>query len=173
MEDGLVRVPIGTCTCPGTPHADGDEVYLRPKLGMARALAVIRGAAVDDVAVAEMQLAIGYTRFGIADWNLSNGDGRTMPIDGDHLAKFAEDDPRSILVALKGDELYAKEVVVPLVTMAAVSSQTSPATGETSATTGTASSTKRRKRSKRSSTTTTQTDGTVTITASLDGDSSS
>lgn len=173
MEDLPVEVAIGPCTCPGTPHEDGDKVYLRPKLGMARALAVIRTAAFDDVAVAEMQLAIGYARFGIVDWNLSNGDGKRMPVDGDHLSKFAEEDPRAVIVALKGDDMYADEVLAPLRTMAANSSRTTQTTDETSATNGTPSSTSRRKPSKRSSTTTTQTDDTEPITPSLAGASSS
>lgn len=173
MEDGMVTVPLGPCMCPGTPHPDGDEVQLRPKLGMARALAVIRTAAFDDVAVAEMQLAIGYARFGIAGWNLSNGDGKTMEVDGEHLTAFAETDPRAVLVALRGDELYADEVLAPLRTMAVASSRTTPTTDATSATNGTPASTRRRKPSKPSLTTTTQTGDTVTITGSLDGGSSS
>jgi len=31
-------------------------------------MAAIRGATIEDVEVAEMQLAVGYVRFGIADW---------------------------------------------------------------------------------------------------------
>ena len=30
----LVPVPVGDCRCPGTPHEDGDVVFLYPKLGM-------------------------------------------------------------------------------------------------------------------------------------------
>ncbi len=167
-----VRVPLGPCTCPGTPH-EQDEVHLRPKLGMARALAIIRTLPVNDLAVTEMQLALGYARFGIESWNLSNGTGLPMEVDGEHLTRFAEEDPRAIVVAMRGDELYADEVMAPLRSLGAASSQTSPETDETLATTGTKSSTTRRKRSRRSSTTTTPTGDTVTITASLDGDSSS
>jgi len=171
MEEGLVRVPLGPCTCPGTPH-EQDEVYLRPKLGMARALAIIKELPVEDMAVTEMQLILGYARFGIAEWNLSNGTGQPMPVDTEHLERFVNEDSRVILVSSRGDQLYAGEVTAPLLTMAGVSSTSSSATGETSPTSGT----KRRpsrKRSKRSSTTTTQTVGTATTTASLDGDSSS
>ena len=31
---------MGACRCPGTPHPDGDTVYLRPKLGLAAGIAV-------------------------------------------------------------------------------------------------------------------------------------
>ncbi len=169
-----IRVPIGPCACDGTPHADGDYVELRPKLGMARAMAVIQGATFNDIKVAEMQLAIGYARFGIADWNLSNGDGKKQELDGEHLQAFAEDDPRALLVAMKGDSLYADEVLAPLLIVGGVSSPTTPTTVATSATNGTKRSTpRRRKPSKPSSTTTTPTGDTVTITASLDGGSSS
>jgi len=172
MEDGLVRVPLGPCTCPGTPH-EQDEVYLRPKLGMARALAIIRTLPVNDIAVTEMQLALGYARFGIESWNLSNGTGKPMEVDGEHLTRFAEEDPRAIVVAMRGDDLYSEEVMAPLRSMAAASSPTSSTTDETSATNGTKSSTKRRKRSKQSSTSTTPTADTETTTESPAGDSSS
>ena len=172
MEDGLVQVLLGPCTCPGTPH-ERDEVYLRPKLGMARALAIIKTLPVNDMAVTEMQLALGYARFGIESWNLSNGTGQPMEVDGEHLTRFAEEDPRAIVVAMRGDDLYSEEVMAPLRSMAAASSPTSATTDATSASTGTPPSTTRRKRSRPSSTSTTPTDDTVTITASLDGGSSS
>lgn len=171
MEEGLVRVPLGPCTCPGTPH-EQDEVFLRPKLGMARALAIIKELPVDDMAVTEMQLILGYARFGIAAWNLSNGTGQPMPVDTEHLERFVNEDSRVILVSSRGDQLYAGEVTAPLLTMAAVSSTSSPATDGTSPTSGTKRSPSR-KRSRRSSTTTTPTADTETTTESPAGDSSS
>ena len=169
--EDLVRVPLGPCTCPGTPH-EQDEVFLRPKLGMARALAIIKELQSDDMAVAEMQLVLGYSRFGIAAWNLSNGTGEPMAVDAEHLAKFADSDPRAMLVAMKGDDLYSGEVTAPLLMMARISSTSSAATDETSATSGTKPP-RSRKRSKRSLTTTTPTDDTEPTTGSLAGDSSS
>jgi hypothetical protein len=139
---------------------------------MARALAIIKQLPVDDMAVTEMQLILGYARFGIESWNLSNGTGLPMPVDPEHLERFVEDDPRVILVSSKGDELYASEVTGPLLMMAGGSSTSTSETGATSATSGTRPP-RSRKRSKPSSTTTTPTGDTVTITASLDGDSSS
>lgn len=173
MSDERIEVAIGPCACPGTPHADGDRVYLRPKLGMARALAVIKGSTFNDLAVAEMQLAVGYARYGIEDWNLTNGNGQKMELDGDHLEKFAEEDPRAILVALRGDDLYADEVLRPLVSLGAVSSPTTPTIAATSAMNGTSKSTRRQKPSKQSLTTTTPTEDTETTTPSPAGDSSS
>jgi hypothetical protein len=140
---------------------------------MARAMAVIRKAALDDLEVAEMQLAIGYTRFGIAGWNLMNGDGSIRPMDGDHLEEFAENDPRSIIIAMRGDALYSQEVMNPLAMMGAVSSPNSSATNGTSRTNGTKRLTRRPKQSKPSSTSITETVGTETTSASLDGDSNS
>jgi len=160
-EKKPVRVPLGPCTCPNKPH-DEDWVELRPRLGMARALAVIRGAALSDVEVAEMQLAIGYVRFGVQDWNLSNGDDQTRALDGEHLADFAENDPRSLIVALQGDPLYSDEVMRPLRMMGEASSPSSSDTGRTSAANGAQRSSKRPKRSKRSSTSITRTDDTGT-----------
>jgi len=173
MQDENVRVELGPCTCPGTPHAGGDWVALRPKLGMARAMAVIRGAVLADVAVAEMQLAVGYTRFGIAEWNLSNGSGEAQELDDEHLHAFAETDPRSIVVALRADPLYSEEVMAPLLIMGAASSPASADTNSTSVTSGTTKSGKRPRRSRRSSTSTTPTVGTGATTVSLDGGSSS
>lgn len=171
--NGLVQVPLGACTCPNTPHPDGDYVKLLPKLGMARSLAVIRSSAFDDIALAEMALGVGYARFGIVEWNLVDEAGKDVPIDGDSLERFSETDPRTIMVAIKGDELYGAEVVAPLAAMARSSSRATSSSEPTSATNGTRSSTKSRRRLKPSSTTTTPTDDTVTISASLDGGSSS
>lgn len=171
-KNGLVRVPLGACTCPNTPHPDGDYVELLPKLGMARSLAVIRTSALDDLALAEMSLSVGYARFGIAAWNLVDDSG-PMEVNGDNLEVFSQSDPRTIMVAIKGDELYGKEVVAPLVAMASVSSPPTSINEQTSATNGTNSSTKSRKRSKPSLTSITPTEDTATTSALPAGDSSS
>jgi len=163
MEDEKqpVRVLLGPCTCPNKPH-DEDWVELRPRLGMARSLAVIRGTSLADLEVAEMQLAVGYVRFGVQDWNLSNGDGQTRAIDGEHLSDFAENDPRSLIVAMAGDPLYSDEVMRPLRMMGEASSPSLSDTERTSAANGAQKSSKPRKRSKRSLTSTTRTDDTGT-----------
>lgn len=171
-KNGLVQVSLGACTCPGTPHPDGDYVKLLPKLGMARSLAVIRASAVDDIALAEMALGVGYARFGITEWNLV-GDEGPLEVNGETLERFSESDPRTIMVAIKGDELYGAEVIAPLAAMARSSSPPTSTTDATSATNGTSSSTKSRRRSKPSSTTTIQTADTAPTSVSLDGDSSS
>ena len=42
MSTDPVAVGVGACQCPGTPHPDGDVVYLRPQLGLAAGIAIQR-----------------------------------------------------------------------------------------------------------------------------------
>lgn len=166
MSD-LIPVPLGPCTCPETPHADGDIVYLRPKLGLARAMAVISGASSDfsDEAAIAFALTAGYPRYGIADWNLTNGTGAKQPLDAEHLDRFTNGDPRAMLVAIQGNDLYSEEVTGPLVALAKTSSLGTSTSESTSAANGTKPSTKNRKQSKRSLTSITPTDDTATTSA--------
>ena len=167
MSDKLVPVPIGPCRCSGTPHEGGDVVYLRPKLGLGRAMAVINGAAGDfgDEEAVAFALTAGYPRYGIADWNLTNGDGKKQPIDGEHLLRFTNEDPRAMQVAIRGNELYSEEVTGPLVALAQTSSPATSTNGSTSVSNGTEPSTKRPRRSKPSSITTIPMDDTATTSA--------
>ena len=77
----LVPVPVGDCRCPGTPHEDGDVVFLYPKLGMEGGIAVQTAIFLNDDAAQRVQAAyVALVDHGIADWTFSNGNGSKIPI---------------------------------------------------------------------------------------------
>lgn len=103
------------CTCPGTPHPDGDEVYLHPSLpflGGVAARSVL--AAFGDPVVAEETLGRVYLRHGIAGWNLLDGRKRPRPCTPDAIeAEFSwRGGGRAIVEAC--DDLYQEEILAPL-----------------------------------------------------------
>lgn len=150
-----LRVPLGACQCPGTPHPDGDWVEMYPRLDMKRAMAVLSRAAGDDEELIAFALVQGYARFGIEDWNLANGEGKKLELNAVNLQRFSEEDPRSLAVGSRGDDLYSQATIVPLATAANSLSPTTQTNGATSAPNG--HRPKSRKRSKPSLTTTTPT----------------
>lgn len=132
------------CPCPGTPHPDGDTVYLRSKLGL-RAGATLQnlvivarnrhiasveeGAPVPDMtplAEAELtaELTEGYILMGVVDWTFTDPDGRKVPVHADTIrALLLEDFGMASAVADRADELYMPAVIGPLVKAAEPSSQ--------------------------------------------------
>ncbi len=171
MSD-LVAVNIGECRCPDAPHADGDVVYLRPKLGLAAGVAVqqtvIDLADVRSAPEITGLLSEAYLRYGVADWNLVDAAGKPLDLTPDSLREQVLDDfERATPAADKADELYMQATIGPLLPKAPSSLPTTPISVSTSATNG--HTPKPRKRSRRSSTTTTQTGVTETITSSPAG----
>lgn len=78
----LIPVPVGDCRCPGTPHEDGDTVFLYPKLGMEGGIAVQTAVFINDNASERVQAAyVALVDHGIADWTFTNGDGSKIPIN--------------------------------------------------------------------------------------------
>jgi hypothetical protein len=171
MTTDLIPVRVGGCLCPGTPHADGDFVYLRPKLGLAGGI-VVQSVVQDairnrvDANVSIGLLADAYLSQGVADWNLVDDKGDPIPILYPTLRTFLLDDfERSIGAANVADELYRGPVVDPLVTRVLASMESlrsTPTNGSTSPQSGGGS--KHPRRSKRSSTTTSPTAATGTTT---------
>ena len=164
MTTENIPVSIGVCLCPGTPHGDGDFVYLRAKLGLAagtqlQRLIVEANQNRADNAELTGKLAEAYLLLGVVDWNLVNEKG-SVPVTPDTIREHLLDDfARSAPVADAADDLYMGPVLSPLVQKVAELSSTSTTKGSTSARSNGAS--KRRKRSKPSSTSTTQTDATA------------
>lgn len=172
MSDELVAVPVGECQCPGTPHPDGDVVYLRPKLGLAAGI-VLQEPVADWVSLPREnrpgqeymrgELTERYLVLGIAAWNLVDADG-PIPVNPVSIRENLLDDfKRAEPAAEKGDELYGEVALGPLRKLVATSSQPTSSNGSTSAKPTT--SAKRRKRSKRSSTSTSPMVATATTSA--------
>jgi hypothetical protein len=164
----LVPVRVGDCQCPGSPHPDGDLVYLRPRLGLAAGIAIQRlivEANQDRADSAEIsgQLAEAYLLHGVAGWNLvGEGEGeKPIPVNEDSIRLYLLSDfVRSAPVADAADDLYMAAVLGPLVNRALASSPTTSTSGSTSATRRGKS--KAPRPSKPSSTTTTRTAATAT-----------
>ena len=178
-------VNVGACTCPGTPHTEGDVVVLRDKMGFTGG-AVLQGEMSEYLQTPREErgswvklnarLQALYVEEGIEDWNLVDEDGaipvNTGTIRSQFLDDFAKAD-RVTAIANRADELYYAAVLAPLVEGLLKSSQPTPTNGSTSQTPSTdqspsespstAPSPKPRKRSKQSSTSTSLTGATATI----------
>lgn len=137
----LVPVRVSECRCDGTPHPDGDEIYLLPKLtyegGSAATAALGKVTAVGDI---DRLLGLAYLRHQAVGWNVVE-DGKAVPFD---LEAILADWTVAKPIAEKADELYSETFLGPLVRAAAASSRSGPTAGLTSA--RKASSTRRRTR---------------------------
>jgi hypothetical protein len=107
-----VAVRVRGCECPGTPHPDGDVVYLRPKLSLAGGLAAsadISTALGSGTMLAELWL-VTFVRHGAFAWNLVDEDGDPVPFN---VEVILEDYDLAVPVAEKADELYGDTVARP------------------------------------------------------------
>lgn len=160
------------CECPGTPHPDGDEAYLRPFLPFlpgAEAARLFNGLM--SVAAAEGITSPGtneedleqamtayiadhlfeivgplYIREGVIGWNLVDEDGEAVECTREALEALPYE--QAYAIADKGDDLYTGRVLHPLELRLSASSNGTP-TATTSRTPS--SGQKARKRSSRSS----------------------
>ena len=154
-----IAVPVGVCLCPGTPHEDGDFVYLRAKLGLAagttlQRLIVEANQNRADNADLTGKLAESYLLLGVASWNLVDDKGHPVPVNPQTITTHLLDDfARAAPVADIADGLYMGPVLAPLVQKALASSSSTTTNGLTSVKPDGRS--KRPKRSKPSSTSTT------------------
>ena len=175
------------CICPpkadGEPrHPSGDTVTLRERLGF-RGLSTARNVVLQERSERGANapgIAAGVTEaylvYGIASWTLVDDKGKAVEPTRDAILDLLDAHPDiAIAIGDEADALYSPalyESLEPLLAAESISSQPTPTDGPTSPQTST-SVPKRRKHSKRSSTSITRTDGIVTISPSLDGDSNS
>ena len=130
MSD-LVPVRFRDCTCPGTPHPDGDVAYLRPYLdyaGGAEALAAIRDVA-GDTDKFDQVLGPIFIRRGVADWNLLDENGDPIPVTAEAVDALRWEDAYEL--ADRADDLYGGQVLAPLVKRMPGSSRTGRTGGST------------------------------------------
>jgi hypothetical protein len=177
-----VKVDI-PCTCPpkanGEPRHDHDTVTFRDRLDF-RGGMVIRKAITmlkvedPDSGAAEVLAAMSehYMLEGISGWTLVDDKGKPVEADKSAIRAFINDHQDIVFDSLvdEADNLYAEQVLLPLVRRAQPSSPTSPTEPSTSAPIG--SEAKPRKPSRRCSTSTTPTAAITSITPLPDGDSS-
>lgn len=144
-----VEVRVRDCECPGTPHPDGDVVYLAPKLSLAGGLAAsadISTALGNGTMLAELWL-VTFVKHGAIGWNFLDEDGDPVPFDANVLL---DDYELAMPIAEKADDLYGDTVARPFLTRLKAISQR----GRTEASTSppSTSTTKPRRRSSRGTT---------------------
>lgn len=107
------------CTCPGTPHPDGDVAYLRPKLsfeGGAEAASLIAHVA-STVTPAQFELALGpvFIKHGVAEWNVVDEDGDPVPVTHAALAELDWAEGYALFQVLgdNGPLKYGGQVLAP------------------------------------------------------------
>ena len=108
-------VHIAECPCPGTPHPDGDTVFLAPLLsmagGMAAQVAMSEGST-DLIALQEM-LARVYLTHGVVGWTFVDDQGQPIPVSYANAMLLLPYGKGGRLVADKADELYAQDLLAP------------------------------------------------------------
>lgn len=127
----LVPVRFRDCTCPGTPHPDGDVAELRPYLdypGGAEALTAIQSVADDLSRFAEV-LGPVFIRRGVVAWNLLDEDGDPVPVTNEALDALRWEDAYEL--ADKADDIYGGQVLAPLVRRMSKLSKAGPTNGST------------------------------------------
>lgn len=130
-----VEVRLEACYCPGSPH-EADLVYLAPALsmagGMAAQSAVLAGFE-DQLELQEM-LARVWIRHGVVAWNLVDEKGEPVEVNAANVAAALPYGKGGRLVADRADDLYAEDILAPLVQRLKNTSRRGPTNGSTSAT---------------------------------------
>lgn len=136
FDADLVAVPLGSCYCPGTPHEDGDVVYLAPSLSMAGGMAAQAAIAegMNDAIRLQELLASVWVRHGVIEWNLTDERGQPVPVTQANVERALPYGKGGRLVADKADDLYAEDILAPLVQRLGNTSPTGPTRGSTSRT---------------------------------------
>jgi hypothetical protein len=111
-----VVVDIGPCACEGRPH-EADFVYLAPALSMSGGMAAqgaISKSEGDPVILQEL-LADIWIRHGVIDWNLVDDKGQPIPLTSENITRALPYGKGGRLVSERADELYAEDILAPLV----------------------------------------------------------
>ena len=106
-----------TCPCPGTPHADGDTVYLLPKMGLQGGITAehqILSFGGDQSALVGA-LTETFVRFGVVAWTFVDANGKPVPCtDEKRQELLLTDYTLARDIGDKADELYSAAVIDPL-----------------------------------------------------------
>ena len=133
-----VRVGIGACRCPGTPH-DEDEVFLAPDAPLAVGLAAYQAIsdAQDDPAALQTGIGRAFVRYGVVRWNILEqlADGTTQParVTPDAVEARLTWAAGGAAVADAAAELYMGPVFDPLVQRSRTQRRSGPTDDSTSA----------------------------------------
>ena len=131
-----IAVRFRDCSCPDTPHPDGDIAYLRPYLdyaGGAEALSSVTIVSDDGTSrlreVVEWPEHIGpvFIKRGVVDWNVVDENG-PVPLHP-ALEELRWEDAYEL--ADRADDLYGGQVLAPLVKRMSMSSKAGRTNGST------------------------------------------
>lgn len=113
---GLVEVRVGACRCPGTPHTDGDIVYLYPELSMAGGIAAQVALAFGETAIEKTSgVAQALVDHAVADWTFVDAKGAKVAINAATIRGALPWKRGGREVVEKATELFSDVVAVPLV----------------------------------------------------------
>lgn len=133
VDDDATPVPIafGGCPCPGTPHADGDTIWLKAALDMDGGLAFASAFSSSGELPIDQALGRSYLIAGIADWTFQDAKGAAIPVTPANVRRLRWS-PAVIDLAERAAQLYGKDVLLPLVARAQASSRNGRAGKSTS-----------------------------------------
>lgn len=170
MSDSLVAVAVA-CPCLGTPHSDGDSVFLAPHLslrgGLVAEATMVRvwtklkmaGAVPEPTEASlavEASLRDVYLLDGVKDWTFTDESGDKLAVTEDTIRDLLLSNfSLGRVVADEADRLYTPSVLDPLLARLLRSSPASPRRASTSTSATTPSSGKRPRPLRPSSTSTT------------------
>lgn len=112
------------CACPGTPHAEGDTITLRERLGFDANVAALSAIFSGDGEPVSSKAWAVYLHEGPIKWNLLDEHGEPVPLTREALDALPFEDQYEI--ADHGDTLYGTVVLAPLVRRMKSSSASGP-----------------------------------------------
>jgi hypothetical protein len=110
-----IRVDVGECRCPGTPHAS-DWVDLEPELTLAMASGALFAMKTADSTTSSQMAAIAgaYLPAGIREWSFTEGKV-PVPVDRENMERLMPWDKGGLEVTEAADALYSERLMAPLV----------------------------------------------------------
>lgn len=119
MSD-LFTLRVRDCTCPESPHPDGDEIYFAPHCTLAAGMAAVYAVkeAGDDPMAFEALVGRALLFYNLIGWNFVTLDakGRQEPIifERSRIEELLPWDQGGFEAAERANDLYAKDVIAPL-----------------------------------------------------------
>jgi len=108
-----VAVALGTCLCPGTPHGDGDTVWLRAELDYTGGLLVLSAMTGESDEPLIARLSRAYLLAGIVRWSFLDEQGKPVPASHANISRLAWNGP-AMTIANAAADLYGEAVLGPL-----------------------------------------------------------
>ena len=114
FDAALVPVPVGACRCPGTPHEDGDVVFLYPELPMTVGMTAHSAMSVLTDGVERLAAVYRIVTEGcIADWTFVGEEGAKVPVNPATIRGALPWSKGGQQVALKATEMHATALLAP------------------------------------------------------------